>query len=525
MKALVYLTWRSFVNNIKRAVKKPVTLILMIFMAAYMVYVALLLGKLVIDLRFDSVQGLVVLISIWTIYVFLTNFIGYASKKGVLFRPGHTHFVFPAPIGPKLILVYSAWMNYLLSVAVNLLFVVAGLTVFGVEPWRMFLFFVVGSILELLLEGSLMVFLYTNESLPEGVLKGLCNAIKAFLVAVTLFFVWYFYRKGFTLESFSTFFDWNGLQMVPVVGWNIAAYRLILSGPTQLNVICTVLYVLTVAAMFFVAWRMKCEGGYFEDAAKFADDYVQMRKRKNSGELVTSIGEKKKKFRRISGDYQASGAKAIFYRQLLEYKKERYFIFSKVTLINLIVSLLLAFAFRENATESGAPQMFLLGIIAYMTLVLAGVTGKWESELKSPYLFLIPDTPVKKLWYATLMEHVKALADGILFCIPIGIMWSISPILIVQAVLIYMVLQANKMYTKVIVQCLMGDLLGKTVQELVRVFIQMFIIGIGVLAAVLAGVLLNLNLVFPIVLIYSMILTMLMGALASIRFDSMEQMD
>ena len=136
MKALVYLTWRSFVNNIKRAVKKPVTLILMIFLASYMVYVAFVMGRLAMDLRFDSVQGMVVLISIWTIYVFLTNFIGYASKKGVIFRPGHTHFVCPAPISPKLILVYSAWMNYLLSVAVNLLFVVAGLTVFGVELWR-----------------------------------------------------------------------------------------------------------------------------------------------------------------------------------------------------------------------------------------------------------------------------------------------------------------------------------------------------------------------------------------------------
>ncbi len=525
MKALVYLTWRSFVNNIKRAVKKPVTLILMIFLAAYMVYIALVMGRLVTDLRFDSVQGLIVLISIWTIYVFLTNFIGYSSRKGVIFRPGHTHFVFPAPIGPKLILVYSAWMNYLLSVVVNLLFVLAGLTVFGVEPWRMLLFFVVGSVLELLLEGSLMVFLYTNESLSERALKGLGNAIKVFLGVIVLFFVWYFYREGFTLETTSAFFDWPGLQMVPVVGWNIAAYRLIFLGPTQLNVICSVLYVLSVLAMFFVAWKMKCEGGYFEDAAKFADDYAEMRRRKNSGEMVTGIGEKKKKFRKISGDYQASGAKAVFYRQLLEYKKERYFIFSKVTLINLTVSLIMAFILREQAVETGVPQIVLLGIIAYMTLVLSGVTGKWEAELKSPYLFLIPDTPIRKLWYATLMEHVKAFTDGLLFCIPIGIMWKISPLLLIQAVLIYMVLLANRMYTKVLVQCLMGDLLGKTVQDLVRVFIQMFIIGIGIAVAVIVGLLINLDLVFPIILLYSIIITLFMGALASIRFHTMEQIE
>ena len=37
------------------------------------------------------------------------------------------------------------------------------------------------------------------------------------------------------------------LQMIPVIGWQIAAYRLILLGPTVLNVICTVLYLGVVA--------------------------------------------------------------------------------------------------------------------------------------------------------------------------------------------------------------------------------------------------------------------------------------
>lgn len=196
-----------------------------------------------------------------------------------------------------------------------------------------------------------------------------------------------------------------------------------------------------------------------------------------------------------------------------------------MTLINLTVSLIIAFILREQAVETGVPQIVLLGIIAYMTLVLSGVTGKWEAELKSPYLFLIPDTPVRKLWYATLMEHVKAFADGLLFCIPIGIMWKISPLLLIQAVLIYMVLLANRMYTRVLVQCLMGDLLGKTVQDLIRVFIQMFIIGIGVAVGVIVGILIHLNLVFPIVLLYCIFVTLFTGALASIRFYTMEQIE
>ncbi len=525
MKALIYLTWRSFVNNIKRAVRKPVSLILIIFLMAYAAYVAFAVGQLVMELRFDSVEGLVALITVWTIYMFLSNFIGYSSRKGIIFRPGHAHFVFPAPVSPKLVLVYSAWMNYLLSVVIDLLFVLAGLTIFGVEPWRMALFFLVGGVLEILLEGSMMVFLYTNESLSERFMKGLCTGIKIFLAAMTLFFVLYFRREGFNLETVSSFFDWPGLQMIPVVGWNIALYRLILSGATRLNVICSILYLCTVAGMFLIARFMRCEGAYYEDAAKFADDYVEMKRRKNSGEMVTGIGEKKRKFRRISGNYQASGAKAVFYRQLLEYKKERYFIFTKVTLINLAASVIMAFALRETIAESGIGQIFLLGMVAYMTLVFSGVPGKWEAELRSPYLFLIPDTPFKKLWYATVMEHVKAFTDGIVLCIPMGVVWECSAGQIVMTVLIYTVLQANKMYTKVIAQCMVGDFFGKTGQDIIRMLLQMFLIGIGVMAAIMVGVLIQVDLVFPVILIYSVIVTAVMGALASVRFDTMEQSD
>lgn len=62
MKALIYLTGRSFVNNLKKAVKKPVTLLLLIFFLAYAVVVCLFLGQIAVELRFDSVKGLVVLL-------------------------------------------------------------------------------------------------------------------------------------------------------------------------------------------------------------------------------------------------------------------------------------------------------------------------------------------------------------------------------------------------------------------------------------------------------------------------------
>ena len=173
--------------------------------------------------------------------------------------------------------------------------------------------------------------------------------------------------------------------------------------------------------------------------------------------------------------------------------------------------------------ESGANDLFLLGIVAYMSLVMSGYLGKWENELKNPYLYLIPDSPLKKLWYATLMEHVKAFADGCIICIPIGIFWKVDAVYIVFCILIYTVLQADRLYTKVLCQSLVGEVFGKTGQDLLRMLIQMFLLGFGAGLAVIVGFFVNAGLIYPVLLGYSLLITVAMGVLASLRFETMEQ--
>ena len=520
----MYLTKRSLMNNLKKAVHKPSTLIALIFAIVYGIFIVFSLGTLAVTIRMDSVRGLLIILTVWSIYATLGNFMAYSSRKGIIFKPGHAHFVFTAPISPKLVLLNSAWMNYLVSAILWIVLAVGGLTVFQVAPWKVLLFFLIGCVMELALEVAIMVFLYTNDRLPEKLMKGIRIAIKVILIGFTLLIVLYFRKNGMSVESASAFIDWEVLQMIPVIGWQIAVYRLILLGPTLLNVICSCLYAVTVILAVAAVWRMRCDGGYYEEAAKFADDYAELKKRQKNGEAVFSIGGRKRKFRQIKERINAKGAKAIFYRQLLEYKKEKFFIFSKVTLIAVVIAFFLCYTLRDTAEESGVAELFLLGVIAYMSIVMSGYLGKWENELKNPYLYLIPDTPMKKLWYATLMEHVKALVDGSIICIPVGIFWHVEPVYVVFCILIYAVLQADRLYTKVIAQCLVGEIFGKTGQDLLRMCIQFALLGMGAGVAVLVGIFINTGLIFPILLAYSVMVTAAMGFLASLRFETMEQL-
>ena len=98
------------------------------------------------------------------------------------------------------------------------------------------------------------------------------------------------------------------------------------------------------------------------------------------------------------------------------------------------------------------------------------------------------------------------------------------PVEIVYCVLIYVVIQADRLYTTVLAQSLLGDVFGKTGQNILRMFIQMALLGAGAGVAVMVGIFANMDFVFPIVLIYSMMVTVAMGVLASLRFDTMEQL-
>ncbi len=66
--------------------------------------------------------------------------------------------------------------------------------------------------------------------------------------------------------------------------------------------------------------KMKCTGEFYEDAAKFAEDYDDRMKRSKKGEVVVGNG-KKKYLRNVKMAYKGTYAKAIFYRQVLEYRK------------------------------------------------------------------------------------------------------------------------------------------------------------------------------------------------------------
>ena len=520
MRLLFYVTYRSFCNRLKKALKRPVTYLFLVLAAAYAGLVCFGLYEMAREIHVEKTGILVIIMTVLVFLAFPSSYWMYARRKGIIFRPSHTHFIFTAPVSPKQVLLYGAVKNMLVDMAFGIAFFLAGSLLFEISPLRMLLVFLAWEIMTILQEGSLVVLLYGNENVSAEKWGTAGKILLGVLAVLVLFLAWYFWRFGLSLESIRNLVDYPALRLVPLIGWNIAVFRLFLLGPDLFNVAGSLLCLVSSVAMVVAAVKMPCYGEYSGEAAQFADDYQNLLNRKKKGETGTG----KEKYRKVKGKFQATGAKAIFYRQFLEYRKSRFFIFNQTNVICIVLAFVLAFAWSQGA-ESRYAGLVLLCILAYVVFCTAGYAGKWEKELENPWLYLIPEKPVLKMWYATLMEHICSLIDGTIMCVVIGVAWKIPVWQIPCCILIYVLFQASRMYMRIFALYILGDHFGTQVRQLFRMLIQSSVMGPGIALAIVLGLLVNVNLVFPILLFYSMIVTVGVMFLAASRFEVLEQLD
>lgn len=522
MKALIYLYRTSFINRVKKALHKPVTYIYLVLGILYVVMMAFSFSTAFETWNLASPEGLVAILSGMTCVFLPSNIVTYAKRKGLLYRPWDVHFIFTAPFSPKTVLLYAQLKQLVMGFIISLFLTAAGIFFFEIPLWKMLLYFFMSFIVENLLETNMMILLYGNERLSEKTMKWLCRSlylIIGFFVAIGVFL--YFDMKSMAFVG--AFLEHPLLQCVPLIGWNIAFIRLLLLGPTVVNVTCTLLYCLTAVVFLILAIRMKCTGEYYEDAMKFADDYQEARKRQKKGEMV-KVGGKKQKFRAASVRYKGRYGKAIFYRQLLEYKKNRFFVFGWNTLLCLILGVGVAYLLKmETDIPMEIKKYFIIPIVAaYITFLFSGYITKWEKELDNPYTYLIPDRPFKKLWYSTAIEHFRALVDGCLLVLPAAIVIGIPPGYVVLDIFIYICLQANKLYFSVLSLAVLGNVLGNTGRSILRMTGQMFVIGIAVLIAIVVSGIWNIALGYLAMCLYMAGLTILVSLGGSVAFSKME---
>ena len=524
MSAVLYLYRHTLKNRIRKALHKPVTYVYLFVIVIYLFAVPLSFRVMLEEFGMDSPDGMAALLTAFAFWVIPANLIAYAKRKGLLYRKSDVHFLFPSPVSPKAVLLYAHVKTLFTNLVMNLVLAICGAYIFNVLWHQMLLYFLFSMVVENLLESGIMLLCYGNEKLGRQGRNWVIRGAYGLVGILVVIGVSTYMTEGLSWNSVLGYLHSDYVQMVPVIGWYVAVIHFLFVGPTIINICGSILYFLLLLGVLWAAFRMKCSGEYYEDAMKFAEDYEELIVRRKQGRTDVKIG-RKKHFGKAKVAYRGGGAQAIFYRQLLEYKKNRFFIFDVTTIICLGGSIFLSWLYMEEGGFGTMNDFVIPGAMAYVVFIFTTLSGKWGIELKSPYTFLIPASPFAKLWYATAMQHLQALVNGILLAVPAGIMMGLEPLTILLSVGMFVILNACKLYILAVAEIAVGDVLGQTGKQLFQLFLMGMSISAGIVGALIGAAIGGMNGAYLGMIILLLGVTAIFMTIASLCFYRMETVE
>ncbi len=524
MNVLFYLHKRILINGFKRSIRKPAFVLMLIAAIAYFALLTAGYKSFFSQIGITNTSEFIVLIMVIQLYLGVPGLIQYFKRKGLLFRKADVQFVFQAPIHPKEILLFSGLRSIVVSSIFMIIFCIFGCVLYPASTLQFLLYVVIYLSLDFFIEMSLIVLCYGNETIPNTYIRLISYLLYIVLGALAVGFLLLVIDHGYSMAIVVEYLKSPFIKMVPLFGWSIGLLQWIFYGYDWSNVVSTILFILSAIFLPLLAYKSKCEGDYYEEAEKFSDEYEQ------AGE-VSIVGAKPKKYMHASIKYKGYNAKAIFYRQLLEYKKNRFFIFSFRTFLFLLAGVALHFLSRkENVMHDlMSIRLFVIPIIVTYYITFFGVIrSKWMKELQNYYTFLLPDTKIHKTWNATKIEHIRAFIDTMILALIGGAILGLSPLQILLTGLVGVSVNASRIYINMMVQTIISPAIGdfKLFVQFIDMFLMLVSTGASVFVAIVSMIVFNnQEAAFLGMIMTSSIMACIAFFLSSFAFEKMEVME
>lgn len=474
MSALFYIIRKQLKNIIRGLTQKPLALI------GYILIGLMLVGSLVIVLIMPS--GTVrhgnneLFSAIFTGLIIIALY--FSLKQGIergssYFRYSDVNLVFTAPFRPSKVLLYG----FIKHMGTSLLIVL--FTIFQIPNvknnfmlhsygiWVILLAVLFYSLLYPIV--GMVLYIFSSESSKRRVITK--RALDALIILFVVGLVMEVLQKQSLLEGAVGYLNKDVFTWMPLVGQLRTIASAAVYGIDPLFWLSVGILTVIIAAFVTVLYRSDMD--YYEDVLAATDQIEQRIRAKRQGRDA-SLTERKA--RKVKGGFSGNGAKAIFEKNLLEYRKTSYFLFFDKTSLIIVLT---GIGFKYLMPETRSSIFFTLFFSAYM-LFFFTVQGKWPAELDKPYVFLIPESSGKKLLYTTLPENIKNLLDGtLLFILSYFLMKANLPV-VLMCIVCYTLYGAIYIYTDIVSRRLFGSVHSKVMQIFIKLFVSLFVIAPGI---------------------------------------------
>lgn len=472
MKSLGYIVKKSIKNSIKDLKNNPAKLILYVFCIG-IVCLMMMSTKDMTKLQYNknSVKLFQAIATGATLLVIYFSVNTGLKKGGAFFRMSDVNLIFTAPIAPQKVLIYGFLKEMYKDVIFIffLLFQVPNLyRFFPIMPnkvWTIFLGVFLLQIVYSVLGVLIYSVAYRSPKYKAGI-KYLINILATLFVGSFLLDV----LKEKSIKSvFISFFNQRFFERLGLISWITNIFNASIQGINLDFFINLIKIIVVIVIIVYIVYSLHID--YYEDAISDASIKEKQLKQAKEGKRVMNFN-KGFKTKKVKGALKSNGARIIFERQMLEYKKLGFFFVDKMTVIIAIVSFMFAFCAKLSIN-------FTLYFSVYILLICT-FQGKWAEELSKPYIYLMPEDSKCKIFYATIANHIKNLVDGIILFSITGIVLKTNIIYVILCIICYVSFGAIFIYSDLFIRRFLGGKISKTIEAFIKVIILIIIVSPGI---------------------------------------------
>lgn len=486
MSSFLYLLKRNTINYFKSFKSKPTKAIPYIF---FIIILGLSFFPLFLGERSksnfspDLFIGIVTIISL---ILFLLSIYSGISKKGFSYSMADVNLLFTSPISNIKILVYGFLkeiasgfvLSFFILFQIPILINKFGLTIEGFLILILLIILITfsSSALSLMVYGMFFHFpkrkkLFKNIFVLATLMLGLYFALNIYKS--------HDYFNSFIHLSTSSIWDY-----VPLIGFSKSMASSMFSG-FSFNIIYPILGFI-IFTIIFIYILCKLNLDFYEDVISSAEARETATQYKNSGYDAKQLDYSKLKYKpwtrkNVTDNYSSKFSKAIFRRQLLEYKKTGFYFLNITTVIFISLAVLWGIFLKSD--------LFIFFCLSVYLLVLFSSGSKWTLEFNNPSIFLIPDSSKRKMFYSTLSAIIKASIDGILMFLVLGFIIHPDIIEIIFCIITYITFVFLSTYGGVFSYKLFDRVSNNTIKALIK-FLSLFIY---ILPSILIGTFIGIN--------------------------------
>ncbi len=481
MSPLIYILRKSLKNLLKGLKKKPPALI------GYILGALFIIGFIIIStimpsstMKSRSPEQFGVLI---TIFLFVTAYLNLKQSIDTgssFFRFADINFVFTSPLKPNKVLLYGfvKHSGTTLIILMFLLFQIPNIKLnypidnVGVIILLIGAFFL---FLSLSLLGMLVYSISSKSTDIRGIFMKVLNTLS--IIFVSGFFIELYLTKDLATAA-NRYFNSDIITYIPLLGWFKVVFFSTVHGVNSQVYYNIILIAISFVAMGFGIYKVKTD--YYEDVLAATEHREELIRAKKEGRGNINLYKGKVK-KNIKHKFSGSGAAAIFNKNILEYKKVGFFFFDKVTLIIVLFGVSIKYFMPH-------PNIIQVLYWTIYMLFLFSAQGRWSQELNKPYIYLIPENPLNKLFFSTLVENIKNLIDGVLLFSTVGFMFKSDLLTIILSIITYTLFGSVFLYGDVISRRIFGGIHSKVLRIFVKLFLIFFIVLPGLIASIVISV-------------------------------------